>query len=112
MITISIVMGAFFLNSAQAVNINTQNQPSERLSTECRSSLAEHGYPSHTQSDFCRQANPNQWTCTQVILKKYHSLELAKETCLHSRTSEVNCVNQVLNRNFDPYVAKRVCKLK
>ncbi|MBL7555676.1 MAG: hypothetical protein JNM24_07620 [Bdellovibrionaceae bacterium] len=114
-INVSTFVGAIGLvllsiNSAHAVNTYT------RLTTlqwnQCRYELAQHGFSAQKQNDFCRLPNSNQWTCAQVVLKKYHSLELAKETCLSQRESEVTCYTQVLNRNFDPYVAKRVCKLK
>ncbi len=90
---------------------NTHSRPATQQWNQCRYELAQHGYPAQKQNDFCRLPNANQWTCAQIVLKKYHSLELAKETCLNARSSEVTCYTQILNRNFDPYVAKRVCKL-
>lgn len=79
---------------------------------QCRQELTSKGYAPQRQNDFCRRPTAAQWTCSQIILKKYHSLEMAQETCLAARSSEIGCLNQVLNRNFEPYVAKSVCRLK
>tara|TARA_B110001454_G_scaffold219203_1_gene252119 strand:- start:31554 stop:31928 length:375 start_codon:yes stop_codon:yes gene_type:complete len=97
-------------NFAHAV-VTTQAVDKNQWNT-CHAELAAKGYSVQKRSDFCRRPSPAQWTCSQTILRKYHSLELAQETCLTARTSELGCFNQVLNRNFDPYVAKRVCKIK
>ncbi|OYZ16193.1 MAG: hypothetical protein B7Y39_16065 [Bdellovibrio sp. 28-41-41] len=106
LIAARLATGLFLLitHSAHAVDTRQWNT--------CRSELAATGYTAQKQNDFCRRPSPAQWTCAQTILRKYHSLELAQETCLTARVSELGCFNQVLNRNFDPYVAKRVCKIK
>lgn len=78
----------------------------------CRSELSLQGLTNPHHARFCQAIQPSQWSCVRLVLRKYHSLELAKETCGKATTRESYCVAHVLNRNYDPYVAKRVCKLK
>ena len=111
-VALAISFSLVFINTAGAVAALPYTRPSTQQWNMCRYELAQQGYSAQKQHDFCRLPSSDQWTCAQIVLKKYHSLELAKETCLSARASEVTCFNQVLNRNFDPYVAKRVCKLK
>lgn len=110
--TAAVSFSLLFTNTAKAVNIQPYQRPITQQWNVCRYELTQQGYSVQKQNDFCRLPNSAQWTCAQIVLKKYHSLELAKDTCLNTRASEVSCFNQVLSRNFDPYVAKRVCKLK
>ncbi len=104
---LAILIAGFILNFAHpalAIDASQWN--------ECRQELNNKGYSLQRQNDFCRRPTPAQWTCSQIILKKFHSLELAQDTCFNVRPSEIHCFNEVLNRNYEPHVAKRVCRLK
>lgn len=88
-----------------------QKAPTSLQVPQCRAELAQTGYSVSKQNEFCLALNEPQWNCSRVILKKYHSLELAKDVCLTATVTETLCFVQVMNRNYDPYVAKRVCGL-
>lgn len=79
----------------------------------CQSELIKTGYSASVKDNqFCQALRPPQWGCAQIILQKYRSLELAKDICLQATNTESLCFTQVISRNFDPYTAKRVCRLK
>ena len=78
----------------------------------CKYELGLKGYFAPQQQRFCQLTLPYQWTCMRFVLGRFYSLELAKDTCLNATARESDCVSRVLARNYDPYVAKRVCRLR
>ncbi len=70
-----------------------------------QSELAQSGISFANQNEFCKSISTlksARWSCAQTLLKKYGSLELAKDICLSSAPSQSACYVDAINRNFDP----------
>jgi hypothetical protein len=102
-------MGLIVILVAWTANVWAINQTQF---TTCQAELSQKGYPPVKQIEFCRSLPEAQWACSQLILKKYHSLEMVRDVCSSARPTESACLAQVMNRNYDPYVAKQVCRLR
>ncbi len=100
-----------FSFTAQSTNAIVKPSTATSQNQICRNELSRAGISSLKQTQYCQSLNPSQWACSDVIIKKYHSLELAKDICVSATTTESACFANVINRDYDPYVAKRVCRI-
>lgn len=86
------------------------NPKSIETQKKCRNYLTQRGLSK--EQYLCTSMTDARWRCSQNILDVHHSIEVVKDLCLSTKVTEVTCINPVLERNFNPYIAKNACRLK